>query len=120
MCVHVSGCSFIHCRTTVYTYHIARKFCDDFKFGDVAYHDNIANLNSFKFLCGNVTFLLYVFMYVCDHPSMDCVPFLSVAALIPAAAPPVCGLTSGQTLTPAEGPGSTHTHTSCTVNHVSS
>ena len=90
-------------------YHIARKFCEDFKFGDVAYHDNIANLNT-QFSCGNVTFLLYVFMYVCDHPNMDCVPFLSVAALIPAAAPPVCELTSGQTLTPAEGPASAHTH----------
>ena len=47
--------------TTAYMYHIARKFGEDFKYGDVAYHDNIANLNT-QFSCGNVTVLLYVRM----------------------------------------------------------
>ena len=59
---------------------------------------------------------------VWDHPAMDCsIPFLSVAALTPAAVPPVCGLTSGKSLTPASWPADTHTHTHThthTKNHV--
>ena len=44
------------------------------------------------------------------YPFLDHAPFLTAAAVIPAAAPPACGLTSGRTQTRAVGPANTHVH----------